>query len=179
MTGSADKRTRCLTLDALLLVCALLLSYVEYLLPLTRFFPLPGVRLGLANLAVMFAFYRIGPWHAAAVSFCRIVISSVLFGSVGGFWFSLLGGLTAFGVLCLFSLPLFSGVWRIGVSCACAAGHHLGQILAACLMTGSAGLISYLPVLLLASIPLGVVTGSLLLLLESHLGDRTPRKDIP
>lgn len=170
MTRSADKRTKSLALDALLLVCALLLSYVESLLPLTGFLILPGVRLGLANLAVMLAFYRIGWRHAAAISFFRIVISSVLFGSVSGFCFSLFGGMVSFGVLCLFSLPLFSGVGRIGVSCACAAGHNLGQILAACLLTGSAGSISYLPVLLLASIPLGILTGSLLMLLESHGG---------
>ena len=72
--------TRKLTLSSLLCAVALILSYIESLIP--PFFALPGIKIGLPNLVIIFILYRLGAKYAFAVSLLRVVISSLLFGSI-------------------------------------------------------------------------------------------------
>ena len=72
-----------MTLDAMLLAAVLLLSYIEHLLVPYLF--LPGVHLGLANIGVMFAFFRIGKWDALGISLLRVFLMGLLFGSFSSF----------------------------------------------------------------------------------------------
>ena len=79
----SDRRfgTRTLCRLALLTGVALVLSYLEGLLP--PVVPLPGVKLGLANLVTLFLLYRVGVAEAALVLAARILLSSLLFATPG------------------------------------------------------------------------------------------------
>lgn len=154
-----------LTLDAMLLSAALLLSYIEHLLVPYLF--LPGVHLGLANVGIMYAFFRIGRLDALCVSLLRVCLMAMLFGSLSSFLFSLFGAVLSYLAILLLSL-LGARVSRIGISVASAALHGTGQILAAAILYGTFGVFGYLPLLLVLSLPLGIATGSLLILLEAR-----------
>ena len=160
-------RARRLSWAALTLATAMLLSYVESLVPLT--FALPGMKLGLANVAIMFAFFRLDRVTALLVSLARVVLTSLLFGQASSFLFALFGALFSYFALLLLSL-LGEKISRIGISVGSAAAHGVGQIVAAMLLYGMVSMISYLPVLLLAALPFGALSGFLLILLECRIG---------
>ncbi len=162
--GSRAKIRR-LCLDAMLLGIALLLSYLEAILPLTVWLPLPGFKLGLSNVLITLVFVAVSPWDGAAVSLCRISLVSLLFGNFSSFFFSLCGGLLSYLGLWLLA-RLFRGKFSmVGVSVGCAAAHNLGQLLAAALLFGPSAVLGYLPVLLIAALIFGSVTGALLQIL--------------
>ena len=163
-------RARRLSFAALTLATAMLLSYVESLVPLS--FALPGMKLGLANVAIMFAFFRLDRVTALLVSLMRVVLASLLFGQASSFFFALLGALLSYSALLFLSL-LGDKISRIGISVGCAAAHGVGQVTAAILLYGSLGVISYLPLLLFAALPFGALSGFLLILLE-----RTIEKEV-
>ena len=148
---------RRLARNALCLCVALILSYLESFLPIL---PLPGFKLGFANIVVMLIFFYLSPVDAAFVSFARVFLLSLLFGNPVSFAFSVSGAILSF--LGLIAVRYMArGVFSfVGVSALCAALHNLGQILAATLMFDASAMISYLPVLLLASIVFGGITGA-------------------
>lgn len=156
--------TRRLAYSALLLALSLLLSYVESLVPLS--FALPGMKPGLANVAIMFAFLHIGRASGVAISFCRVLLVALLFGTAASFFFSLLGA--ALAALALFLLARSARFGRIGLSVGCACAHNLGQLLAAAMLYGPA-VFSYLPYLLLSAVPFGALCGVLLYSCEKLL----------
>ncbi len=148
------KKTSRLTLLALLTATAMILSYLESLLPSPG---IPGVKLGLANIAVIFALYRLGWREAAAVSLVRVGMVSVLFGSLGALAYSLAGAALSLAVMGLLRrLDRFSAV---GVSVAGGVSHNLGQVLMAMWMLDTSRLIWYLPVLVLTGLAGGVLVG--------------------
>ncbi len=162
--GSRDKLRR-LCLDAMLLSVSLLLSYLEAVLPLTVWLPLPGFKLGLCNIIITLTFVTLSPWDAAAVSLCRISMMGILFGNAASFTFSLCGAVLSFLGLWIFARAgqkLFS---MVGVSVGCAALHNIGQLTAAAFWFGTEVIFSYLPALLIAALIFGTVTGILLLIL--------------
>ncbi len=156
-----DNRIRRLCTDALLCVFAIMLSYLESLLPLQLLLPLPGFRLGLANIAVMVTFCLISRTDAAIVSAVRILLMGLLFGSATSLCFSALGGLFSYLTLLLLSV-CGRRMSMLGVSVLCAAAHNCGQMLAAALLFDPSLLFSYLPALLLASVLYGGAVGVLL-----------------
>ena len=148
------KGTRRLTVMALLTAAAMILSYVESLLPSPG---IPGVKLGLANIAVIFALYRLGWREAGAISLVRVGMVSVLFGSVGALFYSLAGAVLSLAVMALLRrLGVFSPV---GVSVAGGVSHNAGQILMAMLLLETERLIWYLPVLVLTGLGGGILVG--------------------
>ena len=158
ISSRASSRTVRLARNAAMLSLAMIFSFVEHLLPL----PLPGIKLGLANLVITALFYLASPLDAALVSFSRILLSALLFGSPVSFFFSLCGGGLAYLAMALcrpFHQRFFSFV---GISVLSATGHHLGQIFAAVLLYGSGAILTYLPWLLLSGIVTGTLTGLLL-----------------
>lgn len=173
-TSLRDNRTRRLTFDAMGVALAMMLSYLEVLLPLTAWIPLPGFRLGLANLAVLAAFVLLSPADAAVVSGIRICLSALLFGSVTSFFFSAMGGLLSFLTI-LAASGFFRKMSYLGVCVLSAAAHNVGQILAATVLFGSGVILSYLPVLLIASVGFGCITGTLMNLLLPRLEGRLRR----
>ncbi|MBR0303109.1 MAG: Gx transporter family protein [Clostridia bacterium] len=147
---------------AVLLVVALALSYVEYLIPVTWLIPLPGFKIGLANVAVAVAFFRCGPLCAATVSALRIVISSLLFSGVTTLLFSFAGGALSFIVLCLIAYTLKERVSFFGICIPMAFAHNAGQLLCAMAVVKSSAVIYYFPALAAASLLYGALTGLIL-----------------
>lgn len=165
---SQGKRTRRVAVDAMLCVFAMMLSYLEVLLPLSVLIPLPGFRLGLANIAVLLVFCLFSPIDAAIVSAVRILLMGLLFGSATSLYFSALGGLLSFFILLLMSW-IGKKCSFFGVSVLSAAAHNTGQIVAAVTLFGTSLISSYLPALLLAAVIYGGIIGLLLNLLVPKL----------
>lgn len=148
------KKTKRLVLLAMLTAVAMILSYVESLLPSVG---IPGVKMGLANIAVIFALFRFGWKEAAALSLVRVVLVSLLFGSVGAMLYSLAGAVLSLAVMALLRrIDRFS---TVGISVAGGAAHNAGQILMAMLILQTKQLLGYLPVLAVSGIAGGVLTG--------------------
>lgn len=159
-----DKRgfARRMAYCAAMLCAALAFSYLEAIFPISLLIPLPGVKLGLANIAVMLAFFCLSPADAAIVSFVRIFLSALLFGSPVSFVFSFFGGALAYLTLFFSKMLLRRGKMSfIGASVLSSEAHSFGQIGAAMLLYG-AGAFFYLPVILLASGAVGALVGLLL-----------------
>ncbi len=152
MNMKTKKLAECSVLAAL----AFGLSYLELLMPLPT---LPGAKLGLANLAVLIALYRLGLSGAVAVSGVRILLSWLLFGSFTSLIYSACGAILSLLVMFLLQKSkLFSCV---GISAVGGACHNLGQIIAACFMLGTRAALSYLPYLIILGVLFGAVIGLL------------------
>lgn len=165
-TGLPLKR---LTADAMLVGAAMMISYVEAILPIEFVIVLPGVKLGLANLAVMIAFFTLGAADAAVVSFIRVLLCGVLFGSGISTLFSLLGALFAFAGLMIYRYALKRVLSPVGASILSAALHNVGQLVAAGLVLSDTAVIAYAPVMLGASVVYGGVNGILLVMIMRAL----------
>lgn len=148
------KKTKRLVLLAMLTAVAMILSYVESLLPSVG---IPGVKMGLANIAVIFALFRFGWKEAAALSLVRVVLVSLLFGSVGAMLYSLAGAVLSLAVMAL--LRRTDRFSTVGISVAGGVAHNAGQILMAILILQTKQLLGYLPVLAVSGIAGGVLTG--------------------
>ena len=170
-TPMLSSRSRVLHLaeDAALLGAALMLSYVEALFPLSLIVPIPGAKIGLANLAVMMACWRRSCLDAAAVSLVRVILSAILFGSVSSLAFSVSGA--ALSLAALFAAYRLYPRWItfVGVSVLCAAAHNIGQLLCAVFWFGSTAVLSYLPVLLVLAALFGILSGLLMNLIVKRI----------
>ena len=165
----ADARVVRLCRDAAFLCAALMFSYLETMFPLSLLIPLPGVKLGLANVLITAVFFWYSPVDAGIVSFLRVGIAALLFGTVTSFFFSFSGALCAYAVLWVCRLLLARRLSFIGISVLAAAGHQIGQITAACILFFSAAPQAYLPVLLCVATVTGGVTGLVLNLMAPRL----------
>jgi heptaprenyl diphosphate synthase len=149
--------TKQLTLCAVLTAAALALSYMENFLPLNLLIPLPGIKLGLANVVTLFALYALGPAQALLILLARCLLGGVFAGNLNALLFSLMGGVAAMLTMILLSR------WRklsvYGVSMGGAAAHNCGQIAAAILSLGNTAPLYYLPLLLGVSLFSGALTG--------------------
>ena len=147
--------TRKIARMGLLVALAMILSYVESLIP--AFVAVPGVKVGLANIVVIFALYTRGPVEALTVSLLRVILSSFLFGSVLSLLYSLSGALLSLGgMIVMKKLKIFS---TLVVSVTGGVLHNVGQILVACLVLETDVLLYYLPVLILSGVVTGAVIG--------------------
>lgn len=150
--------TRKIALGACLTALALALSWAESLIPLTLFIPIPGFRLGLANIVTLFALYFLGRRSAWSVLTARCLLGALLAGNLTALIFSFSGGAVAMAVMTLLYRNRRLSVY--GVSIAGAAGHNVGQIAAALLVLGGWAPLAYLPPLLALSVLTGALTGS-------------------
>lgn len=151
-------KTKQMALCAMLVALALGLSYMERLIPIQMVVPLPGVKLGLANIVTLMALYFLGRRPALVILVLRCVLGSLFGGGLSALAFSLAGGLLAMGTMTLARRVPFLSIY--GVSILGAAAHNLGQICAAMVLLGSVYVISYLPFLLAVSVLTGLVTGT-------------------
>ena len=151
------KKTQQLALGAMLTALALGLSTMENLFPVTAVIPLPGVKLGLANIITLFALYRLGTKPAMSILIARCLLGSLFAGNFSALLYSLMGGILA--MLVMIGLKQSKRLSIFGVSIGGAAGHNIGQIAAACITLGNTAVIGYLPVLLAVSLITGTVTG--------------------
>ena len=146
-------RTKKLVVTAILAAVALGVYVLEAQIPAP--IPVPGVKLGLANIVTLAAMILLGRKQAFAVLLVRLLLGSMFSGGFSALLYSLAGGVFAYAVMAaLFNiLP----VWVISVLAAIA--HNLAQLVAAVLVTGTPGLFWYGPALLLAAIVTGAFTG--------------------
>ncbi len=152
---------------ALFTATALLLSYIESLFPF--FMGVPGMKLGLANLAVVLALYYYGWREALLINAVRIMLAGLLFGNLFSILFSLGGALVSFFAMLLFRRLKLS---VYGVSMAGGVFHNLGQIVIAAAIVETAAVGYYVPFLLAA----GVVTGLLIGILAKQILYRLPKE---
>ena len=148
-------KTKQLTTGAILAALALALSYVEGMFPLPV--PLPGFKLGLANIVTLFALYTLGAPSALAILLVRVLLGAMFAGNASALIYSLLGGFAAMAVM--IALSRARGLSVYGVSIGGAAAHNIGQVAAAMLTLGNAAPAAYLPVLLVVAVFSGALTG--------------------
>lgn len=148
-------KTKKVTVMALTVALAMILSFVESQIP--AFVAIPGVKMGLANIAVVFALYKLGWKEAVLISLIRVFLVSLLFGTGASLFYSVAGAvLSLVGMIALKATKLFSSV---AVSVAGGVLHNVGQIAMACLLLETDVLRYYLPFLALSGILAGVVIG--------------------
>ena len=149
--------TRELTVCAMLVALALALSYLESFFPLSLVIPLPGVKLGLANVVTLFALYALGPGQAVLILLGRCFLGAMFAGNINALLFSLLGGAAALAMMMLLSRGRRLSIY--GVSIGGAAAHNCGKVAAAVWTLGNTAPLYYLPVLLGVSLGTGTLTG--------------------
>ena len=140
---------------ALTTAIAMVLSFIESQIP--AFVAIPGVKMGLPNIAIVYALYRLGWKEAAVISLIRVVLVSLLFGSAASFLYSFAGA-----VLSLLGMTLLKKTGKfteIVVSVAGGVLHNIGQIAMASIILETDALRYYLPFLLVSGILAGVVIG--------------------
>ena len=115
----SDKAKR-IAFDALFAALALMFTFVEIKLPVSAAIPIPGFRLGLANIAVMAAAYSFSFADAAFTAILKIMLSSLLFSNPVSFLFSAAGTLLSLAVLALFCTGIGKHFSLVGVSAVCA-----------------------------------------------------------
>ena len=149
----------------LLTALALVLSYLESLIP-----PLwvPGVKLGLPNLAVVFALYRLGWKDACAISLARVVLVTLLFGNGAALAYSIAGAALSLSLMGL--LKKTGKFSTVGVSVAGGVAHNAGQTLVAMALLETSRLAWYLPVLWVS----GTIAGVLIGIVSGVLVERVP-----
>ena len=149
-------KTKKLTLLGLLSAIALTIFMVEAQIP--ALVPVPGVKMGLANIVTVFAVFALGPKDGAAVLFVRIFLGAVFAGNFSTIFYSAAGGACAIGVTILLKKVLTDKqLWVAGSLGAVA--HSIGQMAMAVLLTGTPGLMIYLPVMIAISVVTGCFTG--------------------
>ena len=154
--------------DAVLAAVALVLFVIEAQIP--PVVPIPGVKLGLANIVTVWVLMRIGAPDALGVTLVRIVIGGIFTGLVSSFIFSLSGGLLAFvAILLLRKVLKENQIFVAGVIGA--IFHNAGQLAAAAIVYGTASVFVWSPVLILSGIVTGLFTG----LVAQMLAKKIPR----
>ena len=149
------QNTKKLTLLALTASVAMVLSAVEAQLP--AFTTVPGVKVGLANIAVIFALYKFGTKEAITISLVRILTVSILFGNASSLIYSLAGAVLSFAIMLL--LKKLTPLGTVSVSVAGGLSHNVGQIITACLIMETHAIAYWLPFLFLSGPIAGVATG--------------------
>lgn len=140
---------------------AIIFGYVESLFPF--FAGIPGIKLGLANLAVLFILEKYTWKEAALVSAVRIIVVGFLFGNMFSFLYSLAGAGLSLSIMTL--MKKFSGFSILGISVAGGISHNIGQLIVAALIVENTSLFYYTPALLIS----GVITGLLIGLLTREV----------
>lgn len=149
-------KTQKLTLLALFATVALALYGVESVLP--PVVPIPGIKLGLANIITLVVLWKYSAKDAALVLLARILLATLFFGQAMSLLYSLAGGFFCLLAM-IFVKELLHGHYLFLASMVGALCHNLGQILVAFLLTGVAGVLVYLPFLLLSGLITGLFIG--------------------
>jgi heptaprenyl diphosphate synthase len=149
------RNTKKLATLALTVSVAMILSFIESRIP--AFVAIPGVKVGLANIAVIFALYKLGLKEAVCVSIVRVILISILFGNSASFLYSIAGAVLSLSVMIILkSLKLLD---TVGVSISGGICHNVGQIAVASLVLETNILTYYLPFLLIFGCIAGICVG--------------------
>jgi heptaprenyl diphosphate synthase len=150
------KKTKKIAVLGVLTAVALVLSYLEAILP-PIYAAVPGVKVGLPNVVVILILYRFGAKEAAMVSFMRVFIVALLFGNAMTLAYSIAGAVLSFIFMMIFKkLDWFSAV---GVSIIGGIAHNVGQIIVAILLLNSTLIAYYMIILTITGTLAGVAVG--------------------
>ena len=145
-----------ITQMAMLTAIALTIFMIEAQIP--ALVPIPGVKLGLANIVTVFAVFALGPREAAMILFVRIFLGAVFAGNFSTILYSGAGGLLAILVtIGLRKILTHQQLWVAGAIGA--VFHSIGQMAVAVAVTGTPGILVYLPMMIACSIITGLFTG--------------------
>lgn len=157
--------TKKIALCGVLTALAMIFSYIESVIPVP--IPVPGIKLGVANIAVITILYVLGVKEAIVINLLRIVLTSLLFGNVNSFLFSISGAALSLTIMIIMKkLDFFS---CISVSVCGGVMHNIGQIIAAVFIMGSEAIVFYLPVLIVSGVFTGVVIGVVSGIVAKHV----------
>ena len=157
--------TKKIALCGVLTALAMIFSYIESVIPVP--IPVPGIKLGVANIAVITILYVLGVKEAIVINLLRIVLTSLLFGNVNSFLFSISGAALSLTIMIIMKkLDFFS---CIGVSVCGGVMHNIGQIIAAVFIMGREAIVFYLPVLIVSGVFTGVVIGVVSGIVAKHV----------
>ena len=157
--------TKKIALCGVLTALAMIFSYIESVIPVP--IPVPGIKLGVANIAVITILYVLGVKEAIVINLLRIVLTSLLFGNVNSFLFSISGAALSLAIMIIMKkLDFFS---CIGVRVCGGVMHNIGQIIAAVFIMGSEAIVFYLPVLIVSGVFTGVVIGVVSGIVAKHV----------
>ncbi len=148
-------KTLRLTTLALTISFAMVLSYIESRIP--AFVAIPGIKVGLANIAVIFSLYKFGIKEAITVSILRVFLVSMLFGSPVSLIYSISGALLS--LLAMIILKKLTPLSEVAISVTGGVMHNVGQIAAASFMLSTNVVVYYLPFLLVSGTVAGIVVG--------------------
>ena len=149
-------RTSKIARYGLLIALAFIFSYIESVLVIPV--PVPGIKLGLANVVVVVALYQMGNLSAVFVSVIRVLLTGLTFGNPNMMLYSLAG--CSLSLLVMILLKKTGRIGILGVSLAGGVMHNLGQIAAAAFSLGNTAVFSYLPVLLVSGCAAGLAVGA-------------------
>lgn len=141
----------------LFIALAFIFSYIESLIPLP--FPVPGIKLGLANIVVIIAIYGIGVKEAFVLSMVRILLVGFTFRDPSTLAFSFAGGILSWLTMAIFLKLKFFSI--VGVSIIGGIAHNIGQIVVAIIYVNNLNLIYYLPFLMVSGVVSGAMIGVL------------------
>ncbi len=148
-------KTKKLATLAVTVAVAMILSFVESRIP--AFVAIPGIKVGLANIAIIFALYKLGWREAITVSIVRVFLVALLFGSVVSLAYSVAGAILSLSLMILLrKLGIFT---EVAVSVVGGITHNIGQILVAFLLLETNVVFYYLPFLLVSGVIAGVAVG--------------------
>lgn len=153
--NSRQGRSKNVATVALLASLALILSYVEAIIPYTP--GIPGIKLGIANLVALIALYRLGAKYAVMVNAIRVIVAGLLFTGLFGMLYSLAGAaVSLIGMTLLKKTNIFS---ISGVSMLGGILHNMGQLIVASFLIDDARIFYYLPILMISGTIAGVAIG--------------------
>ena len=167
--------TKKLTALALLTAISLIIFIVEAQLPPLA--PIPGIKLGLANVMTLVTLVWFGRKEAFTVLMMRIILGTVFAGQLSSFMYSLAGGILCFAVMAAL-VNVFSAQQLWVVSIFGAMGHNIGQIATAIVATSTWQIIGYLPILMVSAVITGAFTGFSAMFSVKHM-KKIPGRKVP
>ena len=164
-------KVKTLALLSLFTGLALIMSYIEALMPIPL--PVPGIKVGFPNIIILFILYRFGTKCAVAVSLVRVLLVSLLFGSALGLAYSLAGAVLSLAVMII--LKKTNKFSPMGISICGAIAHNIGQIAVAIVILEEFKIALYLPILLISGAITGAIIGILsIILLKAPIFKKQP-----
>lgn len=157
---SSSGKTKSLVLTGLIFALALILAVIENSLPALPL-PVPGVKFGLSNIAVMYALFFLAKGQAYSIAVLKGLFVAVTRGLIAGI-LSLTGGILSLTVMLLIMVAFKKKASYIIISISGAVAHNLGQFIAISFIYTGMYLLAYLPALLISGVVAGIITATLL-----------------
>lgn len=165
---SSSPAAKRVAISALFASLALIFSYIEAILPAAP--GIPGIKLGIANLVVIIAMYRLDSRYALSINLIRIFLAGFMFSGLYGAVYSLCGCILSFAVMCL--LKKSDAFSVVGVSMGGGVAHNIGQLSIAAILVSSPQIFYYLPILIISGTVSGILIGWLGWILLEHIPKR-------